>query len=399
WEYGDLPLGEMVRPSVRWILRRHRLADTPLLRELYVRYLASACSQAEALRRRLTDHKPRALVVFNGIFFPEAIARRLAQSMGIPVVTHEVGLRPFSAFFSHREATFRELSLPADFELSSAQETELDGALSRRFRGDFSMAGIRFWPEMRGLPESLLDNRRSYRQMVSVFTNVIFDTSQAHANVLFEDMWAWLDDLIQVMRREVDTLFVLRAHPDETRRGKESEESVAAWFRASGLATARNVVFIPPDDPVSSYELLQASKFILVYNSSVGLEASILGRPALCAGRARFTQMETTYFPADRSEYRRRLEELLGAERPQVPEVQRRNARAFLYYELFHASLDLSEFLLPDPSLQGMVLFSDFAPERLAQAAALQVLRDGILHARPFVAPAEAAEPAAALPT
>ncbi|MCJ7568829.1 MAG: hypothetical protein MUO58_14955, partial [Anaerolineales bacterium] len=54
--------------------------------------------------------------------------------------------------------------------------------------------------------------------------------------------------------------------------------------------------------------------------------------------------------------------------------------RSFLYHELFAASLDLSEFLRPDESLQGMVTFSDFSPDRLRSSLQLEVIRNGILH-------------------
>jgi hypothetical protein len=142
---------------------------------------------------------------------------------------------------------------------------------------------------------------------------------------------------------------------------------------------------------VSSYDLIRNSKFVLVYNSSIGLEASILGTPVLSAGRARFTQLATTTFPSSRDEYRQTLAGFLSAERLEAPAEHTRNARAFLYVELFHASLDLSEFLVADSDLPGMVRFSPFAPNRLGQAEVLRVLTDGILEGKPFLAAASPA--------
>jgi hypothetical protein len=148
-------------------------------------------------------------------------------------------------------------------------------------------------------------------------------------------MFAWLDELAPIFQKETQTIFVLRAHPDETRRGKESQESVAAWIRSSGVHRLSNVVFIGPDEPVSSYDLIRASRFVLLYNSSVGLEASILGIPALCAGRARFTEFDAAFAPRDVDGYWRRLREFLAAARPEIGAGHTANARAFLYSELF----------------------------------------------------------------
>ena len=49
----------------------------------------------------------------------------------------------------------------------------------------------------------------------------------------------------------------------------------------------------------------------MVYNSTIGLEASILGAAVLCAGKARFTQYPTVFFPQTADAVQRRMEEFL----------------------------------------------------------------------------------------
>jgi hypothetical protein len=253
------------------------------------------------------------------------------------------------------------------------------------------MAGIQFWPEMQPFPEWLATARAGHRQMVTIFTNVIFDTSLVHANTVFADMFDWLEALQPVIRAQADTLFVIRAHPDEDRPGKVSRESVAEWFRSTGLASRSNVAFVGPTDYVSSYELIERSNLVLVYNSSTGLEATILGVPALCAGRARYTHIEPGLLPANRQAYLAQLNSLLAA--PSVttsPDLVRR-ARKFLYNELFQASLDFSAYLEPYPSISGMVTLSEFEPASLESDPIFPMLGRGILEGAPFAAPPRAA--------
>lgn len=385
WEYDELPLGELCLPGLRWALRRHHLPDDEPTRSLYRQYLTSAANLAEAFGRMLDDYSPRALVLFNGITYPEAVARKVAQRAGIHVVTHEVGLRPYSAFFSHSDATIRNVDLTPDYVLSKAEDDRLNTYLEDRFRGQFTMAGIHFWPEMTSIPEALQEQMAGYSQIVPIFTNVIFDTSQIHANVIFDDMFAWLDDIQDVVLQHPETLFIIRAHPDEDRPGKESRESVSDWFQSSRLREAKNVIFYPPSEYISSYELIRDAKFVMVYNSSIGLEASLMGVAVLCAGRARYTQIPTTYFPSSRSEYLDYFERFLISERVNVPSIFIENARRFLNYELYYASLDLSEFLKPYPRTKGMVLFEDFEPESLQASQSLEIISDGILQGKPFV--------------
>jgi len=387
WEFAGLPLGGLVMPSLRWILRRHDLEDDAATRHLLRRLLVTAASLAGEFDQLLEAVAPRSLVVFNVIFFPESGARPQARRRGVPVVTHEVGLRPFSAFFSHAEATFRQPDFEASAGLDHVQQARLDSYLAERFSGKFSMAGIEFWPEIQALPAEMEAAVGDYRQMVAIFANVVFDTSQVHANTHFASMFEWLEDLESVIRRHADTLFVLRAHPDEDRPGKASRQSVADWVRKRGLDHESNVRFFGPSQYVNSYDLIRRAKFAMVYNSSVGLEASILGKPVLCAGRARYTQAPTVTYPASRAEYARLLEDFLGREGLVAPAEHQRQARIFLYDELYRASLDLSEFLAPDPGMPGMVRLQPFAPERLAQHPSLAAIVGGIRDGTSFSLP------------
>jgi hypothetical protein len=323
--------------------------------------------------------------------YPEAVARAVAVKQGIPVVTHEVGLLPRSAYFSHREATFREVDLSGADKLSASEEQRLDDYLGTRRNGRFSMAGVQFWPEMQPFPERLATTQAGHRQMVTIFTNVIFDTSLVHANTVFADMFDWLEALQPVMRAQPDTLFVIRAHPDEDRPGKVSRESVAEWVRSSGLGTRSNVAFLGPTDYISSYELIERSKFVLVYNSSTGLEASILGVPVLCAGRARYTTIDPGLLPANRQAYLAQLNSMLAVPSLSVSPDLVRRARKFLYNELFQASLDFSAYLRPYPSIPGMVTLSEFEPTSLESDPIFPMLGRGILEGAAFAAPARLA--------
>ena len=384
WEWNGLRLGEICLPALRWVMRRHDLEDLPPVRGVMRRYLASAVSVARVAQETIDRLEPRAVVVFNGLMFPEATVREVARRAGVPVVTHEVGLRPLSAFFSHEEATFRQLEPPARLELDVEESARLDEYLGDRFEGRFSMAGIRFWPQIQPPPASLVAALDRFTSAVSVFTNVIFDTSQVHANTRFPSMFAWLDDLLGFIDTHRETLFIVRAHPDEDRPGKSSRQSVAGWAEEHNLASRPNVFFFGPSDYVNSYALIERSKFVLVYNSSIGLEAILLGVPVLCAGRARFTQWPTVTFPASHEEYDRLLGDWLDAPSLAFEESQRVHARRFLHDELFKASIDLSPYLRPFEMAPGMVELTEFAPAAFLSSPEAGILADGILERGSF---------------
>ena len=389
FQYEGLPLGELCLPSMRWILRRHHLQDDEPTRVLYRYYILSAYKVAVQFIDVFSQAHPDALLVFNGMQFPEATARWVARQEGIPVVSHEVGLRPLSAFFTLGDATAYPVEISDDFQLTSEQNQRLDEYLSNRFKGNFSMAGVAFWPEMQGLSVEFLEKMKRFKQVVPIFTNVIFDTSQPHANVLFTDMFTWLDQVLTVIKTHPETLFVIRAHPDESRPGKASRESVADWAQKKGVEALDNVIFFSPDEYFSSYEMINKAKFVMVYNSTIGLEASVMGAPVLCAGKARFTQLKTVFFPSSKAAYLQTLNGFLDVEEVQVPEEHCANARRFLYYQFYRTSLPFDQFIEPDNVWAGYVKLKDFALQDLMpeNSTTLRVITEGLLEGKDFLLP------------
>ncbi len=386
-----VPLGALVLPSIRWVLRRHHLQDDASTRFLYREYILSAERVAQEFFTMLDKTNPQAVILFNGQFFPEATARWVSMLRGIRTITHEVGLQPFSAFFTTGEATAYPLHVPDDFELSQAQNNRLDAYLSQRFQGQFSMAGVRFWSEMKGLDSDLIKKIAAFKQIVPVFTNVIFDTSQPHSNVVFPHMFAWLDLVLEMVRDHPETLFIIRAHPDESRPGKTSQESVSQWIAQNHAGSLSNLMFVDSDQSLSSYELIQRSKFVMVYNSTIGLEASIMGIAVLCAGRARFTQLPTVFFPTTPQGYHQQADAFLAATEITIPPVFKRNARRFLYYQLFRSSLPFGDFLQEDGIWPGFVKLKKFHFQSLSPSTspAINTIMNGVLGEGDFLLDAD----------
>jgi hypothetical protein len=380
--FGQIPLGMIVQPSLRWRLRLQSLSDNEPTRYLCREFMLSAWNVMREFNLLLDAFKPQAVVIFNGLHFPEATAFWLSKQNRVRCITHESGFQPYSGYFVDGQASKYPITIP-NIDLTLNQNTRLDADLQMRWQGDFSMAGVKFWGEILVLPEGLLQKAAGFRQVVSIFTNVIYDTTQMHANVIFKDMFFWLEELLAIIRAHPETLFILRAHPDEDRPGKVSRESVAMWFKNSGSSSLGNVVFIPPQESISSYDLVRRSKFVLVYNSTIGLESILLGVPALAAGQAPFTAFETVSFEPTPDAYFGKLIDWLDAESLEVPQKRQRNTRRFLYYRTFRFSLPFSEFV-ESTQPTGYIRLKKFSIHELRRSSTVQTLQAGILHGKRF---------------
>lgn len=388
FHFRNIPLGPLTLPSMRWSLRIHHLQDDEATHNLFASFIQSAFGVVNAFDRLLVDVDPQCVVVFNGISYPEGAARWAALQRGIRVITHEVAHQPVTAFFTDGHVTAYPVHIPEDFELNDAQNARLDAYLADRFKGNFTMAGFQFWPEMKDLDENLREKIESFRQLVPIFTNVIFDTSQVHANVLFEHMFAWMDQLLEIIKDHPDTLFIIRAHPDELRPNsrKQAEEKVDDWVAVNKVAELPNVVYIPPLEYISSYALIRRAKFVIAYNSTIGLEAALMGKPVLNGGKARYTQYPCVFLPESAEAHRRKADELLSEETIEMPSEFMRNARRFQYYQLWRTPLPFEAFLEPH-STRGYTHVRPVTADDVAHSRTLQVIRDGILDGAPFLMP------------
>ena len=109
-----------------------------------------------------------------------------------------------------------------------------------------------------------------------------------------------------------------------------------------------------------------------------------MGAAVLCAGKARFTQYPTVFFPQTIDEVSRKMKEFLDAEKIEVPTEFKRNARRFLYYQLFRTSLPFGDFLEPSVRTTQTRLKS-FTLEELMESEAVKMILDGVLEDGDFL--------------
>jgi hypothetical protein len=160
---------------------------------------------------------------------------------------------------------------------------------------------------------------------------------------------------------------------------KQSRESVREWIEKNNVKDLDNVVFIDSHEYINSYELIQRAKFVITYNSSIGMEAALLGAAVLCGGKARFTQYPIVFFPDTPEAFSAHAEDFLSSENIEIPPEFKRNARRFLYYQLYRASLPFGDYLTEGHRM-GMVHLGSFSWRDLLpeNSPTMKVLIEGI---------------------
>src|SRR5690606_33925014 len=95
----------------------------------------------------------------------------------------------------------------------------------------------------------------------------------------------------------------------------------------------------------------------------------------------RYTASDVVWFPHDETAYFTQLEELLQAERVEVPAHFKANARRFLYWQLYRSSLSFEKYLEPDGIWAGYVKLRDFEWQSLlpVHSETMAAVSEGIL--------------------
>lgn len=94
-----------------------------------------------------------------------------------------------------------------------------------------------------------------------------------------------------------DIVFVLRIHPNlsylDNTQMRELEK----------LKSFQNLIIIPPTSKVYSYNIINESDLIIVFNSTIGIEACYMGKATIALAKNFYDKLDVTYMPKNEDEF------------------------------------------------------------------------------------------------
>ena len=379
-----LPLGRLVDIPAKWFLMGAQLGDDPLGPVTIRRFLRSARRVARGLEKTLDELRPDVVVLLNGLFFFEAICWELCRRRGIDVVTYERGLIKETLVFRRgAPACLLDISEAweqwKDVPLTPEEDAQLDGYLREREQGKRTID--RFWGDAQF---GDVDRERPGR-LVTLFTNLTWDSAVIGQELAFPSIQAWLMGAIEAFADRPDDELIVRIHPAEAKLpGKQTREPIGAFIESRFPVLPTNVRVIGATDPTSSYPLMMASDAGLVFTSTTGLELAIRGKPVIVAGRTHYRDKGFTVDVATPEEFRAALDKVLADPGALAPDLDL--ARRYAYLFFFRAPID-------SPGVEEHVLglaritVRDLAELAPGRNPSLDRICDGILYGGDFSPP------------
>ncbi len=380
--FADLPLGEFVDVPVKWFLCSAALDRDPVAASTYRSFLRSARRIAVAASALLDRDRPDVVVMLNGMFLFEAVVASIARARGVRVVTYERAHIDGLLFFAHDEPACRYSSESTwkqirERPLTAAQSTELDTYLADRRHGLRSF--VQIWPEPSFTAEAASPTGRT---RVVLFTNVTWDSAAIGLDGAFADVREWLVQTLRHLADRPGVDVVVRIHPSEVVLPKwRTREPMQDVIDAAFPVLPANVRVVAPEDPTSSYVLLDGADVGLVYTSTVGLELALAGVATVVGGRPHYAGKGFTHEATDAADHGRVLDAVLADPTAAVPDVE----TARRYAHLFFFSANVPSPPAHEP-LSGLVrLAPDFA-DRVQPGGdpGLDAICAGILTGAPF---------------
>ncbi len=257
------------------------------------------------------------IVIPNGSVLEFGVIFQTARFLNTNVVTYEFGEQRERIWLAQNDEVMRlnttSLWKAKDDEpLSKAQENELRD-LYRARRGGRTWENFgRQWQtaESKDAQEELaLLGIDPEKPVVLLCTNVVGDSLALDRQVFTEGMAEWLRMTVDYFSGCSDAQLVVRVHPAELiLAGNPSVEIV----RDSFPDLPENVILIPPESKINTYDLIEIAHLGLVYTTTVGLEMAMSGVPVISAGCSHYRGRGFTYDPSTSEDYLKAIDQRLA---------------------------------------------------------------------------------------
>jgi len=281
------------------------------------------------------------VVVPNGSILEFGALYRTARHLGKRVVTYEFGEQRGHLWLAQDAEVMR---LPTEglwgergaAPLTEAEERRLQELYAARREGRQGSRFGRSWQSgvsqgARAAREKL--GLRADQPMALLCTNVVGDSLALDRQVFTQGMADWLATTARHFARSAQAQLVVRVHPGEMLGAGHPSVDI---LRDALPLLPPQVILVPPESEINTYDLIELAHVGVVYTTTVGLEMAMFGVPAIVCGATHYRGKGFTDDPGSLGEYldvlTRRLQEPLGRH---LPEDQIELARRYAYRFFF----------------------------------------------------------------
>jgi hypothetical protein len=296
----------------------------------------------------LDSEKPDRCVVTSGKTISNASFYELCKYRNIPICTWDEAGFEFHSFVFRYNDFANEYHLQAPWEkvkgeiLTAVEIDCVEKYFSKTSRG--KVGRLHYYKDIVNNRDELKSRLGLDKpKLVTVLTNVTWDTSCLGRDIAFDSMFDWLKFTINECLERDDIDLLIRCHPAEGNVPDymTSQEKVSDMLNKAFPNLPSHIRVIRGDEKYSSHELCEMSDLIAVYTTTVGLEMACRGRKVAVVGESHYRGKGFTDDIESRSQYQKLLTSDVGKG---ISEVQRKLAIKYAYFFMFRAQTYIPSF-------------------------------------------------------
>ena len=146
------------------------------------------------------------------------------------------------------------------------------------------------------------ENNLKFNNGVLIALNSSWDSAALGLHIVFDSSAQWIVETTRWLLDNTDSDVIIRQHPVERLAIARTTDDYRKLLSDNFRDDAR-VHFIAADALVNSYDLLNAVKTVVVYTSTIGSEAAVLGKVVLTPSRSYYSSLGFVWNADTREKY------------------------------------------------------------------------------------------------
>lgn len=388
----SVPVGEHALAGALRFFARGTLPSDPAATTILQRFFEAALLTYFATRTLLARKQYTVVVLNHGIYVPQGVIAETARRLGVRVVTWHPAYRRGCFIFNHDETYHQGLLHEStdswrDMQWTNAHQERIQNYLRSRWEGQGD------WIKFHSDPVLDLKHIQAVlgidfsRPTIGLLTNVVWDAQLHYRANAFSSMLDWLLKSIAYFSKRPDLQLLIRIHPAELTGTVPSRQPALEAIRERYPNLPPNIFIIPPESKLSTYTSMSQCNAVAIYGTKTGVELAAMGIPVIVAGEAWIRGKGLTLDATSEADYFRLLDGL-PLESP-MAQSQIHQALKYAYHFFFRRMIPIDcvqERRGWPPFGISINSLDDLRP---GQSRGLDIVCEGILHASPFVYPAE----------
>lgn len=363
---------KLVDMNVTWALKGEFISEGREVYKSIVRKQLTA--KVATIKNFLAEGRFTTFLIPGGVYGSSGLWVGLGKEAGIRVSTYD-SAGPDGFMLSSDGVAAQCSDIPRAVTLGCARSSyvkELPYALAE---GEEEMA------RRRGGTDKFLSQACAVTSMsravdhgILIALNSAWDSAALGLHAVFESSVQWVCETVRWILENTSVNAVVREHPSERLpifRGTDNFREILH----TQFGDNPRVVFISAEDPVNTYDLLGQVDLVVVYTSTIGVEAAALGKRVVTQSHSYYSGLGFVTKSTDRSGYFSSIAEAL--ENP-VLDQEAKISALYCFYMTQCCNWMFSPFCP-----EGFDTWVDMSPTVLAQDPMVRILVQSVMHGQP----------------